>query len=909
MSTYLNEDYLFFQTEDYLNKNTITKAYRSNSLQKRKSTYKSKSKNQCSSWDKIVDRNVNTTKNSNFNLNNEVDFFNQVNRITKIKNNGNNNIKYTDDFYEDTLSQIETKSPNNYYCNFEDLINEDDKTFSFEFMKSKNQDFMGNEINKTYSEKSSDTIENFQNIHSNSNSTTCNFTSENSKATNGKKNKRSNNANIPKIKFSKCDEGKNADNLESCLKHNERTFSEIPKKLKNYATENLEFDYSKNKERQKGNSNYSNNYSDEYYNNEFSNNSNFLQENKNNEKKANGKNKNYCKEGKKSGKWSDEEDRILYELVPLYGAKNWKRIADNIKGRSPIQCLHRWTKILQPGLVKGPWTIEEDRKLLEWVKREGPVKWTQCSDFIKGRNGKQCRERWFHTLNPQVIKGNWSSEEDLKIFTLYKKLGGKWSKIALSIQGRTENSIKNRFYSTLRRKAVEQAKSKNISNNEFFESNHLIDEYKDFEHSFNAEKTKSNSNNKKKGNQSNNFSCNYSLKELLDFLPQALLEVRIKYMKEFNLSSEDLNKKEGEILEKEILRAQKKNAEFLKEKLYEENLFNKENCKIANNNIINNPQTINFNLNFNSNQNNFILDKEKMINDTCEIKNNNTHFYPNDNSNNNIKFKNNILDGKNDLKINNIYNDHSINPQLSQMQFDFSNTGNDYKNMDLFSLENNILDMCDNPNFMLIDNNFSFLDNHVDNIIDNMFLNNNIILTNDDDKDCIMCFNLDKKPAFNFEGNFNKVEDNKVRNPNSNSYVNNYSVGLLHSNNYIENPDELKNKSLLQQQNNENFNFKNNQIDKNLESEFIKQENSIESQNNLKLGLPIKIEDENDKQANKKNMLSSLINQLEDLEKLVKNTKKELMKFNEKGVNDEKASEEAILTTTSLTNTIQKLFK
>lgn len=31
------------------------------------------------------------------------------------------------------------------------------------------------------------------------------------------------------------------------------------------------------------------------------------------------------------------------------------------------------------------------------------------------------------------------------------KYGSSWSKIAKNIPGRTENSIKNRFYSTLRR--------------------------------------------------------------------------------------------------------------------------------------------------------------------------------------------------------------------------------------------------------------------------------------------------------------------------------------------------------------------------------------------------------------------------------------------------------------------------
>ncbi len=128
--------------------------------------------------------------------------------------------------------------------------------------------------------------------------------------------------------------------------------------------------------------------------------------------------------------------------------------------KSPVQCLHRWTKILKPGLIKGPWSIDEDRRLLDWVKREGPSKWSQCAEFINGRSGKQCRERWFNTLHPEVRRGGWSAEEDFKIFKKYNEVGSKWSQIAKDLPGRTENSIKNRFYSTLRRIAAETKKIK-----------------------------------------------------------------------------------------------------------------------------------------------------------------------------------------------------------------------------------------------------------------------------------------------------------------------------------------------------------------------------------------------------------------------------------------------------------------
>jgi len=58
------------------------------------------------------------------------------------------------------------------------------------------------------------------------------------------------------------------------------------------------------------------------------------------------------------GKWTVKEDEVLKYAVTKHGGRNWKRIADYLEGRSDVQCLHRWQKVLRPGLVKGPWTKE-----------------------------------------------------------------------------------------------------------------------------------------------------------------------------------------------------------------------------------------------------------------------------------------------------------------------------------------------------------------------------------------------------------------------------------------------------------------------------------------------------------------------------------------------------------------------
>ena len=105
-------------------------------------------------------------------------------------------------------------------------------------------------------------------------------------------------------------------------------------------------------------------------------------------------------------------------------------------------------------LKKGQWSYQEDKLLKQWVKLNGPKNWEACGRFIHGRKGKQCREHWNNCLNPELKKGCWSPEEDFLIMFFYEKCKGSWKKIVPLFQGRIENSIKNRFYSQLRKYAT-----------------------------------------------------------------------------------------------------------------------------------------------------------------------------------------------------------------------------------------------------------------------------------------------------------------------------------------------------------------------------------------------------------------------------------------------------------------------
>ncbi|CAE7882868.1 myb, partial [Symbiodinium sp. KB8] len=101
-----------------------------------------------------------------------------------------------------------------------------------------------------------------------------------------------------------------------------------------------------------------------------------------------------------------------------------------------VQCLHRWQKVLKPGLVKGPWTVEEDDRLTELVTKYGTKDWSLIATNFKGRLGKQCRERWYNHLDPSIKKDPWSAAEDRHILRLHWTMGNKWAQIAKHVEGR-----------------------------------------------------------------------------------------------------------------------------------------------------------------------------------------------------------------------------------------------------------------------------------------------------------------------------------------------------------------------------------------------------------------------------------------------------------------------------------------
>lgn len=148
--------------------------------------------------------------------------------------------------------------------------------------------------------------------------------------------------------------------------------------------------------------------------------------------------------------WSKAEEEKLMNLINIFGARKWKRIAEHFPNRMQIDCYRRYRK-LNSTLVKGKWSEDEKLQLLNYTQTYGK-NWEIIARLMKTRTSWQIRDKYLKSLDPSLNKQKFSDEEDKTIVKMFKIHGADWLKISACLSNRSPCVIKSRFYSKLRKK-------------------------------------------------------------------------------------------------------------------------------------------------------------------------------------------------------------------------------------------------------------------------------------------------------------------------------------------------------------------------------------------------------------------------------------------------------------------------
>ncbi|PIB00133.1 Myb-like DNA-binding protein BAS1 [Cercospora beticola] len=121
-------------------------------------------------------------------------------------------------------------------------------------------------------------------------------------------------------------------------------------------------------------------------------------------------------------------------------------VARHLPGRSSKDCRKRWFHSLDSTLRKGRWTPAEDQTLLEAYSQLGPV-WHLIAHRIPGRKDDQCSKRYAEILDPSAKDRlqPWTPEEDTHLVTEVAKIGHRWTAISEGLPGRPPLTCRNRW--------------------------------------------------------------------------------------------------------------------------------------------------------------------------------------------------------------------------------------------------------------------------------------------------------------------------------------------------------------------------------------------------------------------------------------------------------------------------------
>jgi len=125
--------------------------------------------------------------------------------------------------------------------------------------------------------------------------------------------------------------------------------------------------------------------------------------------------------------WSKEQDALLRNLVSLYGTHDWAMIAEQINitfpynPKSPKECSRRWQDCLNGNTTKEPWTEQEELNMII-AHKKFKNRWSEMADYLKGRSNNTIKNKFysvFRKIKGKIQKNDCSFDSKLELLEIY----------------------------------------------------------------------------------------------------------------------------------------------------------------------------------------------------------------------------------------------------------------------------------------------------------------------------------------------------------------------------------------------------------------------------------------------------------------------------------------------------------
>lgn len=150
----------------------------------------------------------------------------------------------------------------------------------------------------------------------------------------------------------------------------------------------------------------------------------------------------------KGKSWTEEEDKLLKELVSQHGTNAWYPISTKLPRYNARQCRDRWY-YLDGSYAKRDWTKDEE-DILRKKHNEFGSQWEKIAVFLPDRTPRACCIHWCilkkgkssRYSTTRRYSRDWTKSEKAILLERYNELGSQWKKIAQFLPGKTPNACR-----------------------------------------------------------------------------------------------------------------------------------------------------------------------------------------------------------------------------------------------------------------------------------------------------------------------------------------------------------------------------------------------------------------------------------------------------------------------------------